>query len=217
MDIKSLKKDQSYVLWMLTQKQLAKLVFPLGGEKKENVRANAAAQGLEVANRPESQEICFIPDDDYVAYIESRKGVFLRGAFVDLEGRVIGEHKGIIHYTIGQRKGLGMSFGEHMFVKRIDAEKNEITLCRAGEEYSSSLEIEGLNFVGLSPVDDTEMELDVKLRYAAPPVPAKVYIKGDKARVELLKPARAITPGQSAVLYRDEVVMFGGIITSVDF
>ncbi len=208
------KKDQSYMLWQLSQEQLAKLIFPLGNRLKSEIREKAAAMGLEVASRPESQEICFIPDDDHVSYIESRKGKLPRGNFVDLCGSVIGEHKGIIHYTIGQRKGLGMSFGEHMFVRSINADKNEITLCRAGEEYSQTLCVESLNFMGLAPVFDGEIPLDVKLRYAAPPVPAKVRFCGDKAYVELANPARAVTPGQSAVFYRDGVIMFGGIITN---
>lgn len=209
------KKDQSYFLWELTQEQIAMLVFPLGNMLKSEVRERVRGHMLEVAERKESQEICFIPDDDHAAFITNRKGEFARGSFVDTEGRVIGEHKGIIHYTIGQRKGLGMSFGEHMFVKHINAEKNEITLCRKGEEYSDRLEVSGLNFVGLEPICDGEAELFVKLRYAAPPVPARVKFLGERVSVELYSPARAVTPGQSAVFYRDGAVMFGGVIETV--
>lgn len=211
------KKDQSYVLWMLTQDQLEMLIFPLGTRYKSDVRAKAESLGLEVANRPESQEICFIPDDDHASFIEARTGVFPRGDFVDVNGNKIGEHKGLIHYTIGQRKGLGMSFGEHMFVKKIDAKKNEITLCRAGEEYSDSLEADGLNFVGLDETDDAELELDVKLRYAAEPVPAAVRIKSGRAYVRPVHSVRAVTPGQSAVFYKNDVLMFGGVIKKADF
>ena len=209
---KDMKKDQSYVLWELSQEQIEMLVFPLGDMAKSEVREYAASKRLEVADRPESQEICFIPDDDYVSFIEARKGVFPRGPFLDLEGKVIGEHKGIIHYTVGQRKGLGMSFGEHMFVKSIDAATNSITLCRKGEEYSDRLWVDELNFVGMTPIEEGELELDVKLRYAAPPVPATVRIGQGRAEVILHSPARAVTPGQSAVFYRDGRIMLGGII-----
>ena len=207
-----LKKDQSYFLWELTQEQIAMLTFPLGNMQKSEVRERARERMLEVAERGESQEICFIPDDDHASFITNRRGAFARGNFVDTDGKVIGEHKGIIHYTIGQRKGLGMSFGEHMFVKRIDAEKNEIMLCRSGEEYSDHLDICGINFVGLKPRSEGEYEFLVKLRYAAPPVPARVRFFGERASVELLSPVRAVTSGQSAVFYRDGVVMLGGII-----
>lgn len=206
------KKDQSYVLWGLDQAQLARIIFPLGDYLKEDIRKEAASLGLEVAGKKESQEICFIPDNDYVSYIESKVGKFPRGNFVDENGKIIGEHKGIIHYTIGQRKGLGMSFGEHRFVTRIDAETNRITLAREGGDLSSELWIEDLIFSGTEPMQSGSITLDAKLRYAAPLIPSEITFFGGRAHIVLKNPARAVTPGQSAVFYFEDRIMFGGII-----
>ena len=205
-------KDQSYVLWRLSQKQLSMLYLPLSGMKKSEIRERAAALGFKAAESKESQEICFIPDDDYVGYIENALGkTFPEGDFLDKNGTVIGRHKGLIRYTVGQRKGLG-AFGRPMFVSRLDPEANTVTLVPAGGEFSDSMTVSELNFLKLPPQTEGAIETTVKVRYSAKPTPCRVVFEGDKATVAFSSPVRAVTPGQSAVFYDGEDVLFGGII-----
>ncbi len=205
-------KDQSYVLWRLSQEQLSRLYLPLAGRKKTTIREEAAALGLRAAEAKESQEICFIPDDDYVGYLEKALGKsFPEGDFLDANGRVIGRHKGLIRYTVGQRKGLG-SFGQPMFVSRLDPVANTVTLVPSGREFSATMTVSELNFLKLSPRMDGELLCDVKVRYAAKPTPCRVVFDGNKATVTFSSPVRAVTPGQSAVFYCGDDVLFGGII-----
>ena len=207
------KKEQSYMLWNLTQEQLSRLLFPLGDSVKSDNFETARKDELIAAQRGESLDICFIPkDDNYADFIERRIGRFPEGDFISPDGKVCGKHKGIIRYTVGQRKGLGIALGEPVFVKKIDGEKNLIYLARSGEEYMDELSVSGLNFVGMLPTDNYEGELSVKIRYAAKPVPAKIVIKGDKCTVTFPESVRAATPGQSAVFYEGNKVMFGGFI-----
>ena len=208
-------KDQSYVLWRLTQKQLSRLYLPLAGMKKSDIREKASALGYKAAEAKESQEICFIPDDDYVGYIRRATGkTFPEGDFLDESGKVIGRHKGLIRYTVGQRKGLG-AFGQPMFVSRLDPEKNTVTLVPAGGEFASSMTVSELNFGKLPPMTDGGLSATVKVRYSAKPVPCRIVFMGDTASVTFEAPVRAVTPGQSAVFYEGGDVLFGGIIGTV--
>ncbi len=211
------KKDQSYVLWRLTQKQLSMLCLPLSGMKKEDIREKAEALGLEAAKAPESQENCFIPDDDYASFIENRLGKsFPEGNFIDRNGKILGKHRGIIHYTVGQRKGLGIALGEPMFVSSISPENNTVTLVRSGEEYFSSMKISELSFMKLEPTEFAELDAGVKVRYSAKPVGCHIKITGNTAEVTFSAPIRAVTAGQSAVFYDGNDLLFGGFIEKAE-
>lgn len=209
---KDITKDQSYVLWRLTQEQLSMLTFPLGELSKSVVKSEAKEMALPNADAPESQEICFIPSNDYVSYIERKKGKFPEGDFLDENGKVIGRHGGIIHYTIGQRKGLGLSLGKPAFVTAIDSVKHTVTV--AGEEkvFSTSLSCNTLNFMSMVPVEKGTVSAEGKIRYSAKPTGAKIEISGDRADVCFEQAVRAVTPGQSVVFYKEERILFGGII-----
>ncbi len=206
------RKDQSYMLWRLTQDQLAMLELPLADAHKDNIREAAKFEGLRAAEQKESQDICFIPDGDYISYIEKRKGKFPEGNFIDKEGNILGRHKGIINYTVGQRKGLGIALGQPMFVTAINADDNTVTLAPAGGEFSDCVSVSGLSFQALEGKDGIYDNLTVKIRYAAKPVPCKVIINNGHADVEFFTPQRAVTPGQSAVFYEGNKVAFGGFI-----
>ena len=201
------KKDQSYVLWQLTQKQLAMLITPLSYMEKAEIRRAAEAAGLSAAAAKESQDICFLPNGDYAAFVKARMGDFPEGDFVDENGCVVGRHKGIIHYTVGQRKGLGIALGRPVFVTRIDAETNTVHLAFAGGEFGRECLVSDANFQKLSEREMLDgMRVRVKVRYAAPPADATVYEtqlpSGKRGlRVEFDMPQRAVTPGQSAVFY----------------
>jgi tRNA-specific 2-thiouridylase len=207
------KKDQTYMLWRLSQDILSMLMFPLSDSVKADVRDAARLSGLAVADREESQEICFIPDGDYAAYIESRYGKSEEGWFVDEEGRRLGRHKGIIHYTVGQRKGLGIAHGKRAFINNINVEKNEITL-GFDKELCNVVSVSDIVFSGMEPpTSPVTVECEVKLRYQARPTAASVTIFPDmKAKVDLVVPQPSVTPGQSAVFYKDNTVLFGGFI-----
>lgn len=207
------KKDQTYMLWRLPEEVLSHLVFPLSGITKETVKREAEKMELRAAYRGESQEICFIPNGDYAGFIEQRAGKCPEGNFVDETGKILGRHKGIIHYTVGQRKGLGIALGERAFITDINPERNDITLSTR-DSYSESFFISDIIFSGLAEAKcgDT-VELFVKHRYLAPLSKARVtFLEGGRAKVELLTPIRAVTPGQSAVFYENGVLMMGGII-----
>ena len=189
------------------------LLLPLGDELKTEVREKARVLGLKAADQKESQEICFIPDGDYASYIEEIKGPFSEGNFVLDDGRVIGRHKGLIRYTVGQRKGLGIAYGERIFVSKINAEKNEIVLSPVGS-YTNRVTVSDIVFSGMSEHrEGFEMRGEVKLRYLAKPTPVTAKFMGE-GRVELLldTPEKAVTPGQSAVVYDGDTVLFGGFI-----
>ncbi len=215
------KKDQSYVLWQLTQTQLAMLVTPLAHMEKEEIRRAAVAAGLTAAVAKESQDICFLPDGDYVSFVQSRMGAFPEGDFVDEDGAVVGRHKGIIRYTVGQRKGLGIALGKPVFVTRIDGESNTVHLAMAGGEFGGACTVADLHFQKLA--EDTVldgMRVRVKVRYAAPLANATVYEERAADGVRCLHvifdtPQRAVTPGQSAVFYDAEggnALLFGAKI-----
>jgi len=206
-------KDQSYFLYTLGQEQLAHTMFPLGDLHKEKVREIAIASGLLVANKTESQEICFVSRGRYEDFVEScRPDVPKTGEFRFSDGKVLGMHHGVHRYTIGQRKGLGIAFGEPIFVTRIDPETATVWLGRFDELYSSSLLADEVRYISGQSFSEP-IHLTAKIRSAAPKVEALVSSLGDtRMRVEFFEPQRAITPGQSVVVYNGDQVLAGGTI-----
>lgn len=207
------RKDQTYMLYRLPQDILSILILPLGDELKSEIKQKAQNLGMKAASKRESQEICFIPDGDYASYIEGIRGVFPEGDFVLSDGRVVGKHKGIIHYTVGQRKGLGVAFGERIFVSRIDPMTNSILLSTEGS-YTDEVEVRDINFTGIQPPEaGAKLRAEVKLRYLAKPVSATVCFDGKGgATLKLDEPQKAVAPGQSAVVYDADTLLFGGFI-----
>lgn len=206
-------KDQSYVLYSFTQEQLSRTLMPLGSYTKPEARAMAEEAGLPVAHKPDSQEICFVENKDYAGFIERYTGKKApSGNFLNQGGEVIGCHRGITHYTIGQRKGLGAAFGRPMYVTKIDTVHNEVTLGEEGSQYASSLIAADLNFIPFDTLE-SEIKAEVKVRYQAQPAPAKLIpLENGKIRVEFEKPQRAVTPGQAVVFYDGDLVLGGGTI-----
>ncbi len=206
-------KDQTYALYTLTQEQLSRTLFPIGDFEKDKVRQIARELELPVANKPDSQEICFVEDNDYGRYISENTGAEIKpGWFVDRNGKKLGKHKGIIHYTVGQRKGLGISFGKPMFVVAINPEDDTVVLGDEAEVFSKGLTAADLNFISI-PGLTGEMKVTAKIRYSAKEAPAVISPMPD-GRVKVLfdEPQRAITPGQSVVFYDGSVVVGGGVI-----
>ncbi|MBE6532383.1 MAG: tRNA 2-thiouridine(34) synthase MnmA [Ruminococcaceae bacterium] len=209
---KDMKKEQTYMLYRLPQSILSRLYLPLSEETKEEIRKNTDAVGLSVAKRADSQEICFLPDGNHTEYIESKAGKSSEGDFVDQNGKILGKHKGIIHYTVGQRKGLGISLGERVFVTDINPQSNTITLAQSISG-STEIHLTDMVYSGMAkPENDETVELFVKLRYTAPLVKTRAILYPDgTATLTFDKPEKS-APGQSAVLYKDGVVMCGGFI-----
>ena len=207
------KKDQTYVLYNMTQDMLAHTFFPLGDMTKEEVRRIAADNGFVNAKKPESQDICFVKDQSYSDFIEFFTGKsYPPGDFLDMHGNVIGRHKGIIRYTIGQRKGLGVSFGEPVYVYDKDPVNNTVTLARDSELFSSEVVVQDINLITKDSIDG-ELRLLAKTRYNQEAQPAAVTQTGeDELRIVFDEPQRAIAKGQAAVLYDGEYVFGGGTI-----
>lgn len=210
------RKDQSYMLWRMSQEQLSALHTPLADRIKSILRAEAKEIGLTAAESKESQDTCFIPKGmscrDYLA---AHIGEDLTGNFVDRDGKPLGKHLGIQYYTVGQRKGLGIALGRPAFVTKINPDVKTITLQYAEETLAKCITLTDLNFVGDPPQTQGELRRMVKVRYAAPPVPATVRFDGDRAMVEFDSPVRTPAPGQSAVFYLQDRLAFGGIIDEV--
>lgn len=206
-------KDQTYVLWALTQEQLARTMLPLGGLSKNEVREIAESQSFINADKPDSQDICFVPDGDYAGFIEHYTGkIPAPGDFLDADGNIVGRHKGIIRYTIGQRKGLGVSFGRPIFVTKIDPASNTVTLGDEPLLFKKSLYANDINLIATERID-TPIRASVKVRYGARESLATVRQTGeDELFVEFDEPQRAPTRGQSVVLYDGDTVIGGGII-----
>lgn len=206
-------KDQTYMLYRLPQEVLAILTLPLENELKSEVKEQAALLGISEEGQKESQEICFIPDDDYRGYIEERVGKFPEGSFVDVQGRALGTHKGIISYTVGQRKGLGISLGERAFVSRIDPVTNTVTVSTTAP-VTERITVSSVVYSGLGEAEEgTAFVATVKIRYKAPAVPATVRIlSGNRAEIVFDNPVGLVAPGQSAVVYRNGTVLLGGFI-----
>ncbi len=209
------KKDQTYALYNLTQYQLAHTLMPVGEYHKEEIRQIAEKVGLVVASKPDSQEICFIPDHDYGKFIEEDTGhPSLPGDFVTADGQVIGRHKGIIHYTVGQRKGLNLAMGHPVFVTEIRPETNQVVIGEAEDVFSRELVCEQINFMGWGDLKEPARVL-AKIRYSHAGAPATIYREGeDRIRCIFDEPVRAVTPGQAAVFYEDGRIVCGGEIIS---
>lgn len=208
-------KDQTYVLYNLTQEQLAHTLMPLGEYTKEEVRRMAAARGLPVAEKPESQEICFIPDNDYHRFLSARTGAgeIKPGPFLDLQGNVLGRHRGIPFYTTGQRRGLGLATGERIYVVDIDPERNAVIVGPEAALEGFELTAEDNNFI-LFDYLEQPMDVQAKIRYNAVPSPARLEpLDGGRVRVCFEQPRRAITPGQAVVYYQDDYLVGGGTIS----
>lgn len=206
-------KDQSYVLYSMTQDQLSKTLFPLGDLPKSEVRHIAEENGFLNFNKPDSQDICFVPDGNYAGFVEKFAGCkFSQGNFTDIYGNVIGTHKGIIHYTIGQRKGLGISAGRPLYVTRINADSNEVTLGGNEDLYSREVHVSEFNWIsGEAP--DKPVKCRAKIRYRQTEQPATAYpLENGDVFIVFDEPQRAVTKGQAAVLYYGDVVAGGGVI-----
>ncbi|MCI8589979.1 MAG: tRNA 2-thiouridine(34) synthase MnmA [Clostridiales bacterium] len=208
-----LSKDQSYVLYTLTQRQLAHVLLPLGELTKEKVRTLALAHGFGNAGKKDSQDICFVPDGDYAAAIARYTGKqYPAGDFVDRTGKKLGRHKGFIRYTIGQRKGLGLSLSEPMYVCEKRPETNEVVLGRNDELFSSSLDAVRVNWIAFDPPEHP-VKAAAKIRYNQVESPATITVTGEgQAHVVFDEPQRAIASGQSVVFYDGDYVLGGGII-----
>ncbi len=206
-------KDQSYVLYSLTQEQLAHTRLPLGEFEKADTRRIAEEMGFFNARKPDSQDICFVPDGDYAAFIERTTGkTYPAGNFVDEQGNILGRHRGIIHYTIGQRRGLGIAAETPLYVKRIDPEKNEVVLCRDEALYSCALTAKELNWMAFDTPPE-RFRASAKIRYRHTEQPCTVTtLPGGRVAVEFDEPQRAATPGQAVVFYSGDTVLGGGVI-----
>ncbi len=207
-------KDQSYFLYSLAEERLKKTLFPLGELTKSEVRALALEAGLSSAHRRDSQYICFIPDGDHADFISRyTKKSYPEGDFVDRDGRVLGRHRGLVRYTVGQRRGLGLSLPEPLYVAKKDAPNNRIVLCRDAELYGTCAELSDVTLSGFSGDMPTEFDAEVKVRYRHEPSRAHITLTGDgRAHVTFFEPQRAMTPGQFAVFYLGDIVLGGGKI-----
>lgn len=209
-------KDQTYALYNLTQEQLSHTLMPVGQYTKDEIRSIAEKISLRVANKPDSQEICFIPDHDYATFIEENiDGKIKEGNFVDQRGNILGTHKGIIHYTVGQRKGLNLALGHPVFVLEIRPETNEVVIGDADEVFARSLYADTLNFMSIEKLEEP-MHVQAKIRYNHRGSSCTIQMVNEN---ELLctfdEPQRAITPGQAVVFYDGDIVVGGGTIQKV--
>ena len=204
--------DQSYMLSRLTRDMLSHVLFPLGDGPKEQTRQEAQAGQLPAADRPDSMEICFIPDDDYAAWLDARGGTPPPGNFVDANGNVLGTHKGFHHYTIGQRRGLGVSSTGRLFVTEIRPHTNEVVLSHGEGLHAFMVHTDSLNWLGEHPLS-APMEVEVRLRHSRRQDPATIIpLGGGRVDIHMKHPARAPTPGQLAVFYQGEQVLGSGWI-----
>jgi len=209
-------KDQTYALYNLTQQQLSKVLMPIGNYTKDKVREIAKDLGLPVFNKPDSQEICFVKDNDYAGFIEKNTTSKIpTGNFIDKNGNFLGKHKGIVHYTIGQRKGLGIALGRPMFVVDIDAKTNNVILGDEDEVFSNGLIANDLNFISIDKLNEPLL-VKAKVRYSSKGSDATIYpLDEDRVKVVFKEKERAITKGQSVVFYNDDVVVGGGRIIEI--
>lgn len=205
-------KDQSYMLYTATQQDLAMTLYPLGEMTKPQVRDAAAKRALRTASRPESQDICFVPDGDYARLIrELRPEAARPGPILHIGGREIGHHQGLYEHTVGQRRGLGIAWPEPLYVVRLDAARNALIVAEKQHLFRGSFLVEGVHWIAEEP--SQPLQAEVKIRYGAEPVAARLEpMGGAKVRVVLAQEQRAITPGQAAVFYRGDEVLGGGII-----
>lgn len=210
---KTATKDQSYALYNLTQEQLARTLMPVGCYEKADIRKIAEDIGLPVANKPDSQDICFIPDNDYTRFIhENTEKEILPGNFVDLQGNVLGQHKGITNYTVGQRKGLNLSMGKPVFVVEIRPETNEVVIGSNEDVFQDRLYADQLNFMSIADLTEP-VQVQARIRYSHQGAQATIKKIGEDLLECLFEePQRAITPGQAVVFYDSDYVLGGGSI-----
>lgn len=206
-------KDQTYALYNLNQYQLSHTLMPVGEYAKDQIRQIAKDAGLPVAHKPDSQEICFVSDNDYAGFIEQETGEkFPEGNFVDMDGNIVGKHKGIIHYTIGQRKGLGIALGRPVFVADIKKETNEVVLGDNADIFCRALTANRLNFMSIEKLEG-EMRVNAKIRYNHKGAPATIKMLDEEMVYCIFdEPQRAITPGQAVVFYENDYIVGGGTI-----
>ncbi|MDD5945145.1 MAG: tRNA 2-thiouridine(34) synthase MnmA [Clostridia bacterium] len=205
-------KDQTYALFNLTQDQLASTLMPVGDYNKDQIREIAKSIDLQISSKPDSQDICFVPDGDYASFIESYDGTkFPAGDYVDMDGNVLGKHKGIIHYTVGQRKGLGLAMGKHVYVHHIDTDKNQVVLCDNEELFKREVLADNINFMAVENIEG-EVRAEAKIRYSHKKAPCTVSVENGLLKCVFDEPQRAVTPGQALVVYDGEYVLCGGTI-----
>lgn len=205
------EKDQTYALYRLSQKKLSRSLFPLGNLSKDEVRAIAREIGLNVADKSDSQDICFIPDGDYATYIEDRFGKAKPGRFRGPKGEDLGEHRGLIRYTVGQRRGLNIPYSERIFVSRLDPVTNEVILGLEGSQSKSEVTATGLSWIS-DRIPPSNFSCMGKIRYNARPCECDVEIKDGRITARFAAPQRGVSPGQSLVLYDNDRLIGGGFI-----
>ena len=210
----TMEKDQTYALYNLTQEQLARTLMPVGEYSKDRIREMADEIGLLVAHKPDSQDICFVPDGDYASFIENTTDQVLQtGDFVTPEGKILGKHKGITHYTVGQRKGLNLAMGHPVFVTGIRPETNEVVIGEGNDVFSDHLICRDVNWMAIDGLHGEEKEVLAKIRYSHKGSPCIIRELPDgTVECQFKEPQRAITPGQAVVFYEDECVVGGGTI-----
>lgn len=210
----SADKDQTYALYCLTQEQLARTLMPVGDYAKPDVRKIAGDIGLNVASKPDSQDICFVPDNDYAGYIRRHaKEACPEGNFVDIHGNVLGRHKGIFHYTVGQRKGLGIALGKPAFVVEIRPDANEVVLGDNEDVFTRRLTAGDLNLMAVGEIPPGGIAVRAKVRYSHQGAPCVVRpAGGDRVECDFPEPVRAVTPGQAVVFYQEDYVLGGASI-----
>ncbi len=208
---KTLAKDQTYALYNLTQYQLAHTLMPLGEYTKDEVRAIAKEIGLAVASKPDSQEICFVPDDNYAKFIEEETGKKSpEGHFVTKDGKILGKHKGLIHYTIGQRKGLGLSMGKPVFVTKLNPKDNTVVIGQNEDIMTTTVYANQLNFMPFEKLEG-ELRCSAKIRYSHQAAPCTIRMQDEEVVIcEFDDKQRAVTPGQAIVFYNGQEVLGGG-------
>ncbi len=207
------KKDQSYVLWNIPYNLLEHIIFPLSDfESKEKIREIAYQNNLKVANKPDSEDICFIPDGNYKKFLENNSNLKPKpGNIINSEGKILGKHNGLYNYTIGQRKGLGISNPVPLFVLELNQKTNELIVGEEKELYKTDIIVKDINLLLFDKIEN-KLEVTVKTRYSTKEAKADIIQDGDQIKVHFSEPQRAITPGQSAVFYIDDIVVGGGKI-----
>ena len=207
------KKDQSYVLWNIPKDLIEHILFPLAEfENKEQIREIARKNNLNVANKPDSEDICFIPDGNYKKFLENNSNIRPKiGNIVNTKGEILGKHTGLYNYTIGQRKGLGISYSSPLFVLGFNPEKNEVIVGEEKELYKKEIFVKDINLLLVDDIQEP-INVNVKTRYSSKVAKAQIMQNGDEIKVVFEEPQRAITPGQSAVFYIEDIVLGGGKI-----
>ena len=207
------KKDQSYVLWNIPKELIEHVVFPLAEfESKEEIREIARKNNLKVANKPDSEDICFVPDGNYKKFLENNSSLKPKqGNIVNSKGEILGKHTGLYNYTIGQRKGLGISYSAPLFVLGFNSEKNEVIVGEENELYKKEILVTDINLLLVDEIKEP-IDVEVKTRYSAKVAKAQIMQNGNEIKVVFEEPQRAMTPGQSAVFYVEDIVLGGGKI-----